>query len=168
MNSRKSLICPWDGLVAGRFPGRDPTPGVVPRLGSKLGLGCVTPPLGSRVLGIPLLGSRLLGIPPLGSPLFGSLLLGNPPLGIPKLGRPPILPVDGNRDGNCPIDGRLRDGMLGIVEGLPIEGIGRLIEGENPLDGAMLREGIGIENPPRLMPPPPRIAPPPPPKPRIL
>ena len=61
-NSRKSLICPCDGLPAGRFPGRAPTPGVVPRLGSTLGLGLVTPPLGSRVLGIPLLGSRLLGI----------------------------------------------------------------------------------------------------------
>ena len=142
VNSRKSLIFPCDAPPAGRFPGRTPAPGVIPRLGSKLGLGLVTPPLGS-----PLPGSRVLGIPPIGSPKFG---------------RPPMPPIEGNRDGNCPIDGRFGEGRVGITEGLPIEGIGRFIEGENPIDGAMLREGIGIDDPPRLMPPPPRIAPPPP------
>ncbi len=119
LNSRKSLICPWDGLVVGRFPGRDPTPGVVPRLGSKLGLGLVTPPLGSRVLGSPLLGSRLPGSPATWYSAAWQSSARRTTTGIPKLGRPPLPPIDGNRDGNCPIDGRLRDGMLGIARVYP-------------------------------------------------
>ena len=119
------------------MPGIVPIPGVEPIPGSTPGVGLVSP------------------LP--GSPVLGSLVLGNP-----KLGRTPMPPVAGKRDGNCPMEGRPSEGMLGMMEGLPIEGIciGRLIEGENPIDGAMLREGISDGPPPRFILPPPRRAPP--------
>jgi hypothetical protein len=127
-------------------------------------------PLPGRVM-FPVLGR-------LRSPLGRFKLLGNCDGRLPpRLGTEPMLglvdpPAPGEgREGNCPADGRLKEGVEGrLTLGVGRLTLGRLMLGEGRLTCGVGRLTLGRAPPPpagREIPPPPPRAPPPPPRPPI-